>query len=380
MIKYWFHSFTTKTAMCSLMEHIDSSVKIYEIDVDEIDVNDTNYFIFNWETGANLNPIKTTNTDEFYNLICELNGYGFYFIADFTTEATYTIHNNSVKLLNRLNEIGVDLDNRFILAQNDSHNPYMHKVKYGTHQINKTYFPHFLISTPLNLSKYITDSADTQADIDFLCLNRRMSLHKLRLLSKLWERGLLKYTKFSWVNNNFDLRKVETQFPIIKYLNIDVNNFESIQLEDDVYYGKELSNMDEFLYNVNPIWYRKCKVNIISETSIIQNIIHITEKTFKAIYLEKPFVIYAERGYLSFLKQLGFKTFDSVVSEEYDNMNDGEYKINSLINTAEALISIYDTNDVKSICKWNKNLLIDINHSKNVVDKYFLKYLNRQII
>jgi hypothetical protein len=380
MIKYWFHKSTTKTGICTLLEHIDNSIRIYEVDIDGINPSDTNYFIFNWETGTPLNLVKNTNTNSFYDLIRKLNSYGFYFIADFTTEATHINYSYNIDLLNKLAELGVDLDNKFILAQNDSYNPYMHKIQYGSHRINKTYFPHFLISTPLYLSKYVDDYNSVSADVDFLCLNRRMSLHKLELLSKLWERGLLDSTNFTWVNNNFNLKLVKHKFPIIDYLNIDVDNFKSIQLDNDIHYGSELANMDEFLYTINPLWYHKSRVNIISETSVIQNIIHITEKTFKAIYLEKPFVIYADKGYLSFLRELGFKTFNSIVNENYDDMNAGDVKMNSLIDAAVELSKVYNTDEVKSICKWNKSILIDINHSKNIVEKYFLKYLNKRVI
>jgi hypothetical protein len=45
---------------------------------------------------------------------------------------------------------------------------------------------------------------------------------------------------------------------------------------------------------------------------------HITEKTFKAIALEMPFVLVAPAGSLSYLREYGFKTFNSVFDESYD--------------------------------------------------------------
>ena len=45
---------------------------------------------------------------------------------------------------------------------------------------------------------------------------------------------------------------------------------------------------------------------------------HITEKTFKAIALEMPFVLVAPAGSLAYLREYGFKTFDSVFDESYD--------------------------------------------------------------
>lgn len=54
---------------------------------------------------------------------------------------------------------------------------------------------------------------------------------------------------------------------------------------------------------------------------------HITEKTFKAIALGMPFVLVAPAGSLRYLREYGFKTFDSVWDESYDNEADDILRI-----------------------------------------------------
>ena len=49
---------------------------------------------------------------------------------------------------------------------------------------------------------------------------------------------------------------------------------------------------------------------------------HLTEKTFKAIALEMPFVLVAPAGSLAYLREYGFQTFDSIFDESYDNETD----------------------------------------------------------
>jgi hypothetical protein len=49
---------------------------------------------------------------------------------------------------------------------------------------------------------------------------------------------------------------------------------------------------------------------------------HITEKTFKAIALEMPFVLVATAGSLEYMREYGFKTFSSVFDEGYDTETD----------------------------------------------------------
>ena len=45
---------------------------------------------------------------------------------------------------------------------------------------------------------------------------------------------------------------------------------------------------------------------------------HITEKTFKAIALEMPFVLVAPAGSLQYMQEYGFRTFSGIFDESYD--------------------------------------------------------------
>jgi hypothetical protein len=56
-----------------------------------------------------------------------------------------------------------------------------------------------------------------------------------------------------------------------------------------------------------------------TETVYFEHRLHITEKTFKAIALEMPFVLVAPAGSLEYLRSYGFKTFASVFDESYDS-------------------------------------------------------------
>ena len=49
---------------------------------------------------------------------------------------------------------------------------------------------------------------------------------------------------------------------------------------------------------------------------------HITEKTFKAIALEMPFVLVAPAGSLEYLREYGFQTFADIFDESYDTETD----------------------------------------------------------
>ena len=184
--------------------------------------------------------------------------------------------------------------------------------------------------------------------------------------------GLLNDTRFTWVANytNKDLLNKE----LLNELKIDVDNFKPIQLEDDVMYGGDLI-MEEYLFTINPKWYYMSKVNIIAETMLYPNLIHMTEKTWKAIYLGVPFVIYSpSKHYLKTLRDMGFKTFNSVINEDYDEM-DGDHKIKHIINSAVELSNVYNTQEVLDICKFNQDLYFNDEYRKDILNNTFLNYL-----
>lgn len=63
-------------------------------------------------------------------------------------------------------------------------------------------------------------------------------------------------------------------------------------------------------------------VYVVSETVFFGNRLHLTEKTFKPIALEMPFVLLAPAHSLEYLRSYGFRTFASVFDESYDEETD----------------------------------------------------------
>ena len=61
---------------------------------------------------------------------------------------------------------------------------------------------------------------------------------------------------------------------------------------------------------------------LVTETVATGKRLHITEKTFKPIAMGMPFVIVGTRGSLKYLQDYGFKTFDGIWDESYDDADD----------------------------------------------------------
>ena len=252
--------------------------------------------------------------------------------------------------------------NSIFLAFNNSYLSSNNITSYSGYNIKCVYFPHFFISTLFEFEKHIKPISLDTPTYDFLCLNRRMRIGKYLLLKELKERNLLEKTLYTYVKT---LVESDVDGSVSKN-----------QLEGDKEYGEHISEDDEnFLYWLNTDWYSDTKVDIVNETYYLEDDqCHLTEKIFKPMMLEKPFVVNGTKGYLKELKKLGFKTFSNVIDESYDDAsNEIRYKL--VVDAAIELAGKYNTDKVKQICKYNKKLFFNISHKKDIVKKLFISQL-----
>jgi len=93
-------------------------------------------------------------------------------------------------------------------------------------------------------------------------------------------------------------------------------------------------------------------VYVPTETVYFGRRTHITEKTFKAIALEMPFVLVAPAGSLAYMREYGFKTFDSVFDESYDlETNDLQRieKVTALLKSLDQM-SVKQRHEIHRAC------------------------------
>ena len=78
---------------------------------------------------------------------------------------------------------------------------------------------------------------------------------------------------------------------------------------------------------------------LVTETVATGRRHHLTEKTFKPIALGMPFVIVGTKGSLEYLRSYGFKTFDHIWDESYDQADDNVRieRIASLLKSLDEL-------------------------------------------
>ena len=109
--------------------------------------------------------------------------------------------------------------------------------------------------------------------------------------------------------------------------------------------------------------YDNSSVSFICETHDTNDSFFLTEKTYRTILNRHPFVLRAAFPALRYLNKLGFKTFDSLIDESYDNLNDitKEYS-DTLVSTCGKLLENIKGNEeqVEQIVNHNYNTLIEL--------------------
>ena len=89
-----------------------------------------------------------------------------------------------------------------------------------------------------------------------------------------------------------------------------------------------------------------------TETVFFGRRLHITEKTFKAIALEMPFILVAPAGSLEYMRRYGFKTFGDVIDESYDLETDDFRRIERVTQLLKDInsLSIKERQRIHSAC------------------------------
>ena len=125
--------------------------------------------------------------------------------------------------------------------------------------------------------------------------------------------------------------------------------------------------------------YNHSFFEIVSET-LYRDGHFITEKTTKPISCCLPFLVLSSPGYLKYLQSYGFKTFDGIIDESYDQEVDLEKRIDLLVEQVEKIINNGSKNfylATRDICKHNYKRLCEITGDwDEKMDNFIFKLLS----
>jgi len=83
----------------------------------------------------------------------------------------------------------------------------------------------------------------------------------------------------------------------------------------------------------DPIIYNMTYYTAMIETTIHNDFAMFSEKEAKPIIAQRPFIIFGARGQLKAFRSLGFKSFDGVIDESYDIIDDKQQRWHSALDS-----------------------------------------------
>lgn len=170
---------------------------------------------------------------------------------------------------------------------------------------------------------------------DYVSYNRIINndrSYRIYLISKLIELDVLNHGQVSFnvtddltndwaveVSSTNTKLSVHAQFTIKEHL----THINKLIIDKDSLPGAASADIPR---DVDALWH------IVTETVFYYDKLHLTEKIFKPIVSKQPFMLIAAPGNLAYLRSYGFKTFDGIIDESYDNIKDNDARIDAVVN------------------------------------------------
>ena len=206
-------------------------------------------------------------------------------------------------------------------------------------------------------NKYLNFIDNFKLEKHFLCFNNLTKLHRLWVFYELMNNSKLLNKSIVSLNSR---TTTESFFTIVSSTN-NINMIDYFKnYNSDIGYSYDTTNWTRDVQvgdTINTNAHLKTFVNIVTETLTDKDIIFITEKTYKPIYVCQPFIIVGNAYTLKKMKELGYKTFDKWWDESYDEEIELEKRMNAITKILEEIAS-WDLEKCATIRKEMKEILI----------------------
>lgn len=193
----------------------------------------------------------------------------------------------------------------------------------------------------------------------FLNFNRRWRLHRPTFVMMLKQAGLLDQGFVSLAKSDcgscWDERMWSTivnmhqNFPHIVSTAYDLKD-ELMQMPD-LYLDESDLVTNRAVIRMTPAHnrlYEQSYFSLVSETNYYtshqgyENSRFLSEKAWKPILFKHPFIMISTPGILNSLRQIGYKTFEGVIDETYDTIQDDGKRMEAIIRETQRLCAFND--------------------------------------
>lgn len=223
------------------------------------------------------------------------------------------------------------------------------------------YFPdHELLFQRQNHQQAAVDIHTDPRDRDFTALSRTHKNWRATIMADLHRRGLLRNSYWSY---RTDVNVDQDASPIFLKFFPGLEEYTQEFLAGSPYVCDVLSPDQHNNHKLtNTEFYNNAYCNIVLETffDIEQSGgTFVTEKIFKPIKNGQPFVVAGPAGTLQCLRELGYRTFDHAIDNQYDHEEDHSMRWFRLV------VAIKQLRDQDWV-SWYQSCLADLEHNQQL--------------
>jgi Rps23 Pro-64 3,4-dihydroxylase Tpa1-like proline 4-hydroxylase len=197
----------------------------------------------------------------------------------------------------------------------------------------------------------------------YACLNKRLRSQRIFFYNYLYNSGILDKGLVS-------MNKIEPNDYYFEGQKLDKDVIEKLnETLPSLVYGKPNNEQDDNFY-INRFNDQICLdtfITVISEAHCadFDETMFLSEKTFKVIACNHPFIIMGNKNSMKKLREIGYQTFDGFVDESYDDLPTHE-RLQRIIETIKKIDNIEDK------IKWFEGMENVIKHNyETLISKLF---------
>jgi hypothetical protein len=229
-------------------------------------------------------------------------------------------------LLNQLSDQLTDLKIPHILLSPDS---------MVSDNENLCHFPMFYLYGVVEWVDDYQRNFDGKKIYDISCLNYNPHTHRIHNYVRLREKNYKKIMLGWWWHRlkSWNQTTDYTIDPEILYKFDQLKQSENVDANAKMPIGRKDS------LDIKHIAYQNSYINIVTETRMINELVLLTEKTWKPIASGQLFFIIGCQNSIAYLRSIGVDVFDDIIDHSYDSESDPARRIDLMHVSLEKLMS-----------------------------------------
>jgi hypothetical protein len=213
----------------------------------------------------------------------------------------------------------------------------------------------------------------------FLCFNKVSRQHRINLFQKLLKLDVVNDAYYSFSidadslsvlknddRGTFDeILKIENKLPLTLNMTKERHNPVDVRVDDLSYFDTSYFSVvtETLFYNLDTRKTDNLYMHVIDTYPGV----FFSEKIYKCLALNHPFILVSTYGCLKELKKRGYKTFAPYIDEAYDDIKDDDARLNAI------------TNEINRLCKFSDQEMIQFTHHVKEIVEYNSAHFNKTV-